>query len=176
MKNYKAFTLAEMLISFVIVAIISALFMMSFKATGPKENIMNYKKAFSTVQQVVAQMASDREAFPDGDKIFKVNATINATSGARTFEMEKLSDTDDPATPDINESEIDTTVFKENKSSTYFCNEFVRRLNTVTTREGGSMLQPSCKTGGKITLSNGIQLIDVGGKNFSGEKRKIVIK
>ena len=150
MKKINAFTLAEMIISLVIVATIAAMLMMRFKNVSPKENILNYKKAYTTIQQAVSILANDRESFPDSEKVFMVNANRNATTGALEFEM-----TDD--------------TFTEKSSSNYFCTQLARTLNTIGT--------PTCSTKGvNITLTNGMQLINVAGQNFAGENATNYLK
>ena len=146
-KLKKAFTLAEMLASFAIVAFISGLFISSFNNSAPRENIMNYKKMYFTIQQTVSGLINDRLVFPSEDNGFMINGRRNP-DGTITFQM-------------IGEE------FELVESSNYFCRELVSSLNTVgdlstacdeTNDENGT---------GIITLSNGMQLRDVGQQNFA---------
>ena len=145
-RNKKAFTLAEMLATFAIIATIAGIFMSRFNNVSPKENIMNYKKAYFTIQQVVAQLANDRELFPSEDNGFMINGTRNA-DGTITFE---------------GGLETPTLV----ASSNYFCRELVRNLNTIGDLTTACTEFNEATGAGIITLSNGVQLLNVGGQEF----------
>ena len=113
-NNKKAFTLAEMMISFAIIATIASLMMVRFKNVSPKETIVNYKKAYVTVQQAVAQLISDANSFPTGnfDQIAKIE------SG------EIVVNDDGLVTETVNSNE--------------FCKKLVRALNTIGTPQCSS--------------------------------------
>ena len=113
-NNKKAFTLAEMMISFAIIATIASLMMVRFKNVSPKETIVNYKKAYVTVQQAVAQLISDANSFPTGnfDQIAKIE------SG------EIVINDDGLVTETVNSNE--------------FCKKLVRALNTIGTPQCSS--------------------------------------
>ena len=143
----KAFTFAEMIISLCIIATIAAMMMIRFKNVSPKESILNYKKAYTTLQQAVSQIANDAEAFPTGK-----------------FDEKAKLDTDGKITLDEHDN-IDTETVK----SDYFCKNLAKALNTLGT--------PSCSaTGLNIVLSNGIELHNVAGQDFEGEDSDKYIK
>ncbi len=143
----KAFTFAEMIISLCIIATIAAMMMVRFKNVSPKESIINYKKAYTTLQQAVSQIASDANAFPTGK-----------------FDEKARLDTDGEITLDAHDN-IDT----ETVNSNYFCKNLAKSLNTLGT--------PSCSaTGLNIVLSNGIEFHNVAGQDFTGEDTEKYIK
>lgn len=152
-KN-KAFSLAEMLVSFTLVAVITGVLVGTFRDQGPKENILNYQKTYATLQKSISLMLANREAFPDEDLVFMIDGT-RQPDGSYVF------------TTIINDG---VEEFVENTSSNHFCRELVRELNTINTPvRGDSPATPNCTTGGlNITLSNGVQLFDVARNTFAG--------
>lgn len=97
----RAFTLAEMLISFVIVAIIAGLLMFNFKKVNPNNHVMLYKKTYFTIQEAISILANDANKFPDRDRVFLSRA------GDENSEVYSVEDAE------------------------YFCRQLAGMLNTV---------------------------------------------
>lgn len=137
----KAFTLAEMLTSLTIIGFLAGFFLSRFNNIAPRENIMNYKKTYFTIQDAVSRLVSDTAAFPSPTRGFMIRGIRQADG-----------------TYNIIGGEVNPTL---NRSSNYFCTELVRTLNTT------GDLSTACTNDGIINLSNGVQLINVGGLNFA---------
>ena len=152
----KAFTMTEMLISFAIVAAVAGLFMMRFRNASPKDNIVNYKKTYFTLAQVIGQMANDFQAFPDSNNVFMID-------GERISETEIDFDRmdDDPNTIEDESLELVT-----NASSNYFCKELVRRINIIGDPATACNEYDAATREGVITLTNGVQILGIGNKRF----------
>lgn len=176
-KKNKAFTLAEMMVSFIMVAAITSLLIGTFKDSGPQENILNYRKTFTTLQQAISQLANDREIFPDENLVFMINARRNA-DGSYAHTMEQDCQEDDPATADIDESDIciPTDEYELNPSSKFFCSELIRVINILQTpARNGLPATPTCEGEANmdapnlnITMANGVQLFNVSENTFEG--------
>lgn len=67
----KAFTLAETLITLVIVGIIAVMVYSNLMRVKPDENATLYKKAFYSVQEAVRALANDDSLYPDAELMFK---------------------------------------------------------------------------------------------------------
>lgn len=66
----KAFTLAETLITLVIIGVIAVLMYSNYINVIPEENSSLYKKAFYTIQDVIRSLANDTVKFPSSTLLF----------------------------------------------------------------------------------------------------------
>lgn len=67
----KAFTLAEMLISIVIIGVIASIMMSAVNKVNPDENVLLYKKAFFTIQEAVSVLINDSTKYGDTEDLLK---------------------------------------------------------------------------------------------------------
>ncbi len=166
-KKNRAFTLAEMMVSFVMVAAITSILIGTFRDSGPQENILNYRKTYTTLQQAITQLANDKMVFPNEDHVFMIDGRIN-TDGTYSHMATVNGATN--YFSNVNEEIV------ENASSTFFCSELIRVINILQTpARNGLPATPTCEGDANmdapnlnITMANGVQLFNVGGNTFSG--------
>lgn len=149
----KAFTLAEVLIALVIIGVISAVTMMQIREMADEQNILMYKRTFTTLQEVVSRIAGDQNLFPFPNEL-----------GLRYGKIER---------EDESEGNRETRWARSNtpEDAQYFCVQLTNRLETLEFDDNGDRLINCAARNGRITdanfvqnilLSNGAQLAGLG--------------
>ena len=67
MKNFKGFTLAEVLITLTVIGVITAVIIPVAIHSKPDENVMKFKKAHNTLYQVISTLINSDEYYLNGD-------------------------------------------------------------------------------------------------------------
>ncbi len=87
----KAFTLAEVMISITVIGVISAIVLPVAMNSRPNENVMKFKKAHTTLYQVISTLVSSDKYYKNGDLGITADNRI-VTSGRRTYFCESIAD------------------------------------------------------------------------------------
>ena len=75
MKKNVAFTLAEMMITLLIIGIVATMMITNLMDASPDENALMYKKAFYSISEIISSLTNDSTKFPDGENMFKAEIT-----------------------------------------------------------------------------------------------------
>jgi len=65
-NNFKAFTLAELMITVVIIGILATMMLTNLMSVKPDENALLYKKAFYSMSEAISALTNDSTKFPEG--------------------------------------------------------------------------------------------------------------
>lgn len=77
-SNLKAaFTLAELMITMVIIGVVSIMMITNLMKAKPDENALMYKKTFYSISEAISALANDSTKFPDGEDLFKAAITTD---------------------------------------------------------------------------------------------------
>lgn len=82
--NFKAFTLAEVMITLVVIGVITLMIMGAVGDVSPDENKLLYKKTFYTLSEVVRSLANDSNKF-NSDDMFKAEPTNDEYASAQEY-------------------------------------------------------------------------------------------
>ncbi len=94
-KNVKnAFTLAELMIVFTVIGVLTAILLPSAFHSTPDENILKFKKANNTLYQAIDELVANEKYYKDGDLGVKSDGTIldGTHDGDYTYFCQTLGD------------------------------------------------------------------------------------
>ena len=117
MRKKQAFTLAEILISLTVIAVLSAILIGSLSGVQPDRPKIMFKKAYQITERVVGELVNDETIYPyDEDNFGFYNTEAASVDGTNTsFE-----------------------------GATKFCNFFARKLNVITDIPANGFTQSPC--------------------------------
>ncbi len=94
LNKLKAFTLAEVIITLVVIGIIAAVVIPVAIQSKPDENIMKFKKAHNTLYQVVKTLINSDKFYKDGDLGVKPNGDLidGTHSGDKKYFCNSMAD------------------------------------------------------------------------------------
>ena len=103
MKIFKqGFTIGELLVCFAVIGIIATMLIPAVVQKKPNKNKVVFRKAYSVVERIVAELIADEETFPDDFDASRALAYFDKTSATRT----------------------------QANTGKFFCEKFAQKLNT----------------------------------------------
>ena len=126
-KNNTAFTLSEAMIVLGIVSVLAGLSIVAITNSKPDENIILFRRAYSTTAKVVQELLNDRELYPDSEA-YKNISELGSVDNKKGFEDRTISDevkTKYPYLEDVSERRK-------------FAAIFAHKVNAITSEESGN--------------------------------------